>query len=109
MQVSGNLSSILSNSFLIDGNMIESKEAFFNEFSRKLKFPEYFGKNWDGFYDCITDLSWIKSQGGYLIIYENPFNFQSKNIEDWKTASGILLEAVDYWKQQKQPMVIVFL
>jgi hypothetical protein len=65
--------------------------------------------NWDGFYDCITDLSWIKEDGGYLIIYENSFNFQSNDSENWKIANGILFEAVDYWKQQNQPMIIMFL
>ncbi|MCK5536423.1 MAG: barstar family protein, partial [Bacteroidales bacterium] len=55
-------------------HLIDSKESFFKEFAKKLKFPKYFGKNWDSFYDCITDLSWIKGQNGYLIIYENALN-----------------------------------
>ncbi|MCK5876522.1 MAG: barstar family protein [Candidatus Marithrix sp.] len=109
IQVSNKLSPIISNSFLIDGNVITNKESFFKEFNKKLQFPEYFGDNWDGFYDCITDLSWIKEDGSYLIIYENSFNFQSNNSENWKIANGILFEAVDYWKQQNQPMIIIFL
>jgi len=47
---------------LIDGKVIINKESFFKEFTKKLQFPEYFGDNWDGFYDCITDLSWIKEE-----------------------------------------------
>ncbi len=109
VQVSNKLSPIISNSFLIDGNVITNKESFFKEFAKKLQFPEYFGSNWDGFYDCITDLSWIKEDGGYLIIYENFFNFQSNDSENWKIANSILFEAVDYWKQQNQPMIIMFL
>ncbi|MDM8547603.1 barstar family protein [Candidatus Venteria ishoeyi] len=109
VHVSDNLSPILSKPFLIDGNIIEGKESFFNEFSKKLQFPDFFGKNWDGFYDCITDLSWLNTQESYLIIYENPFNFQLKNTDDWKIANEILLDAVNYWKQQGKPMVIVFL
>ncbi len=109
LAVSGKLSSILPKPFLIDGDDITDKDSFFNEFAKKLNFPAYFGKNWDAFYDCMTDLSWLKKHDSYLIIYENPFNFQLQNNEDWKLANQILFEAVDYWKQQKQRMVIVFL
>ncbi|EDN65480.1 Sti [Beggiatoa sp. PS] len=99
-QISTRLSPVLSNSFLIDGNVITNKESFFKEFAKKLKFPEYFDENWDGFYDCITELSWIKENDGYLIMYENSFNFQSNDPENWKTANGILFEAIDYWKNR---------
>jgi hypothetical protein len=46
VQISNKLSPIISNSFLIDGNVITNKESFFKEFAKKLQFPEYFGDNW---------------------------------------------------------------
>lgn len=41
---------------------IESEEQLFNELNFKLKFPPYFGFNWNAIYDCLTDFSWIEQK-----------------------------------------------
>lgn len=41
----------------LDGERMRSAEAFFAEFVREFRFPEYFGWNWAAFAECITELS----------------------------------------------------
>ncbi|MEI7795180.1 MAG: barstar family protein [Methylococcaceae bacterium] len=96
-------------SFFIDGDVIEDKQTFLTEFAEKLKFPDYFGMNWDAFSDCLTDLSWIDSANDFLIVYKNSQKFRTHQPEDWQIANGILLEAMDYWNEQGKKMVIVLL
>lgn len=99
----------VANYFFINGNNIKNKETFLKEFSEKFRFPEYFGFNWDAFSDCITDLSWLNSENGFLIIYENFNNFRNNNPDEWKIANEILFETMDYWKEQGKPMIIILL
>ena len=106
------LNSFPSSSFniiFIDGDNIQDKKTLLKEFSEKLKFPGYFGFNWDAFSDCMTDLSWLKPENGISIIYKNPHNFRSHYPEDWKIANEILLDAIDYWDEQDKIMIITFL
>ncbi len=99
----------IADCFFIDGDNDKDKETFLNEFSEKLKFPEYFGFNWDAFSDSVTDLSWLNSENGFLIIYKNSHNFRSNRPNEWRIANEILLEAMDYWKEQGKPMIIILL
>ena len=37
---------------------IRSREKLFSILSKALKFPSYFGRNWDALNDCLRDFSW---------------------------------------------------
>ena len=38
---------------------ISSKAALLAVLAEQLRFPGYFGWNWDGFEECVRDLSWL--------------------------------------------------
>jgi len=40
----------------IDGNMLADAEKCHDYLQEMLAFPEYYGKNLDALYDCLTDL-----------------------------------------------------
>ncbi|MDA8523438.1 barstar family protein [Acidovorax sp. NCPPB 4044] len=46
---------------------INSKSELLTALAKAIRFPEYFGENWDALEDCLRDLSWIKERE--LIIY----------------------------------------
>ncbi len=43
--------------FYLDGTEINNKETFLRKTAGVMKFPTYFGLNWDAFKECITDLT----------------------------------------------------
>ena len=45
--------------FKIDLAKARGKSGLFDAFSKTLKFPRHFGKNWDALNDCLTDLAWL--------------------------------------------------
>jgi RNAse (barnase) inhibitor barstar len=96
------------NIFSVDGSKIKNKQDLLREFSEKLNFPSYFGFNWDGFNDCLTDLSWLESKG-IVIIYKVSHDFMERNPEDWKIATRILLEAIEFWRSQNRMMIVMFI
>ena len=42
---------------ILDGNEIISMSDIHNIFSEELNFPEYYGRNLDALYDCLSDVS----------------------------------------------------
>lgn len=38
---------------------LSTRENVFDAYAQALHFPEYFGRNWDAFIDCLSDLSWV--------------------------------------------------
>lgn len=53
---------------IMDGERSKNIKAFLNEIGELFKFPGYYGKNMNAFYDCINDLSWIDQQNYALVI-----------------------------------------
>ena len=41
---------------ILDGNSIKTKDALHDALSRSLSLPEWYGRNLDALYDCLTDL-----------------------------------------------------
>lgn len=101
-------STTIINFVVINGEKIHDKQSLFEEFSKKLEFPDYFGFNWDAFADCMTDLSWVDSDKSLFIIYNNSQKFREKNTEEWRIFQDILLETIDYWRDRKRLVTIIF-
>ncbi len=51
--------------FLLDGKDMTSLDAAYDVISRELSLPEYFGRNLDALYDCLTELS---SEGTVIFV-----------------------------------------
>lgn len=49
------------------------KLELFNCFCNQLRFPAYFGYNWDALYDCMVDLNWISEHDILIIHNDVPF------------------------------------
>ena len=69
-----------------------------------LEFPEWFGGNWDALEDCLTDLSWIESEG-HLILFEGCGGLAS---EDSGVLREVLASAAEFWSGHGRPFYAVF-
>lgn len=93
--------------FYIDGRTVTNKEEFLQAGAKAIKFPDYFGNNWDAFEDCLIDLNWCQGKL-YIILYTYPENFAQNSPPEWSTAIEILEAAVDYWQDTDTPLYVVF-
>ena len=45
---------------------ISDKQRLLEVIATELRFPKYFGFNWDALDECLADLSWLEKPGVYL-------------------------------------------
>lgn len=64
--------------------------------AQALRFPHWFGHNWDALSDCLTDLSWLPAQQYRLVLCE-PQALRAAAPETLDTALEILAEAAEFW------------
>lgn len=59
---------------------IRSKEKLFAVLADKLRFPRYFGSNWDALEECLRDLSWLPTGQAIALVHgELPFGPGGEN------------------------------
>src|SRR5262249_21756865 len=83
--------------FRVDGTAVTGKASFLAACAGAMRFPSWFGGNWDALADCLTDLSWAKASG-YLVVLDGMERFAAEAPRDWQTAREILAEAADAWQ-----------
>ena len=59
------------NILIIDNNSIENDKDLFNSIANVMKFPDYFGKNWDALDECLRDLDWLELKEGLILVILN--------------------------------------
>ncbi len=80
---------------LIMGTAPLSKKDFLMLLARKLRFPDYFGKNWDALADCLGDLAALKKKRIRLIFPVVPL----KSAREMKTFQTVLAGAQEELKR----------
>lgn len=68
------------------------KDEFLRRIAPALRFPPWFGHNWDALVDCLTDMSWWPA-AGHVLILEHADGFRTAAERDFLTAIEILEEA----------------
>jgi hypothetical protein len=63
----------------LDGSKMRTVDGLFSEYQRGFLFPEYFGRNWNAFDECIRDLEWLPARK-YVTIISRADQLLSK---DW--------------------------
>lgn len=94
--------------FYLDGREVCDKQSFLRKIAAVMKFPNYFGYNWDALDECITDLDWCPAER-YVLLYDQPEIFSKAAPIEWQTAYDVLQSAVAYWQSTDTPMDILFI
>jgi RNAse (barnase) inhibitor barstar len=84
---------------------VRDKNAFLNALAKALQFPDYFGRNWDAFYDCLLDLK--HGDGGTLLVLREASGFARAEPEEFAAAVDTLADAADYWKGKNKALLVV--
>lgn len=92
--------------FHLEGQKIEGKDQFLNHASVAMKFPSHFGKNWDAFADCITDMDWVRAEG-YCIYFDHTDAFAEHHASELDTVIELFEDAVGLWKQEGRSMLVL--
>ena len=92
--------------FHLEGKKIEKKDQFLNHAAVAMKFPDHFGKNWDAFYDCLTDMEWAESNG-YVIYFDHTDGFAEHHESQLETVIELFQDAVDFWKGDGKSMLVL--
>ena len=79
------------------------KDAVLACFARALRFPEWFGGNWDALADALADLSWLPAPG-YLLLIEHPASFGEAAGDEFEVLLEILNESALRWADHGSAM-----
>ncbi len=73
--------------------------------ARTLRFPDWFGGNWDALEDCLGDLSWRPADGHVLVFR----NWQSVAGDDFGVLVDVLRSSAEYWSGRGKPFFAVLI
>lgn len=83
------------------------KEEFLTDAADVFEFPEWFGGNWDAFYDCLTDMEWLPAEKGFLVVFAGWKDLADADPDTFETAMGIFKDATDAWAESDTPMYVL--
>ncbi|WP_281066504.1 barstar family protein [Streptomyces sp. PvR006] len=86
----------------LDGRKMSDDVSTLQQFDEALKFPSYFGWNWNAFNDCLRDLQWLASDHHVLII-ESAEQALSEDQEGHSQLLKNLWQAGRGWSYVKRP------
>lgn len=62
-----------------------------------LVFPAWFGHNWDAWFDCLTDFSWLPAASGHVLLLRHASGLRQASPEVLDTALAIVEDAARVW------------
>ena len=86
----------------LDISHAHDKADFIAHVAKGLKFPDWFGANWDAFADCLTDLDWLPAKG-YVVILEKSKHFCAGHRHEFEEAMEVMAETSAFWREQGKP------
>ena len=80
------------------------KSELLARFARDLRFPGWFGGNWDALEDCLTDLSWMNADAHVLLLD----GASGLGADDLGVLADVLSSSARYWAGRGRPFFAVF-
>lgn len=82
------------------------KRILLERLAQALRFPDWFGHNWDALADCLDDLSWLPGTG-LLVVLEHADDFAQQAPAEFTTAIEILREASQTHRERGMPLWVL--
>ena len=87
----------------VDLEQARSKSEMLDAIGKGLRFPEWFGHNWDALADCLMDMNWLPATG-YVIILDRCDGIHGRAEKDFVNLLDIFQEAADIWREENIPL-----
>ena len=91
----------------VDVGDVRFEKQLFSAISQTMKFPSYFGGNWDAFEECLRDMDWLPG-GGYVLalhsgkkLWESATQLAGSLVESW-------LFCAEEWAKNNVPFHLIF-
>lgn len=69
------------------------------EFKTVLRFPDYFGANWDALEDCLTDLAWWPAAAYILVITDASEILAAESPSEFRLLLRIMRAVAGRWSE----------
>ncbi len=92
--------------FRLNFSRVSTKRGLLRKTARILRFPFYFGGNWDAFEECLNDLEWLDFRG-YVLLFDNLKTFRRRAPEEMEVLRSILQDTAAAWKESDTPFYVL--
>jgi hypothetical protein len=89
----------------IDLTGVSSKSALLDAVGKGIGLPDYFGRNWDSFEECLRDFDEGK---GWLVILDHADSLLSIPESELSTFKGILSDVAAFWGAESRTFGVAF-
>ena len=86
----------------IDFEGCAGKDDAIARIAAALRFPQWFGGNWDALADSLADLSWLPAPG-YLLLLARTDAWRATDPQAFETLTIILEDACARWANERVP------
>ncbi len=93
--------------FEVDGIGVRTEERLFSVIAKEMRFPSYFGRNWDALDECLRDLEWVPAEGyvlffrGAEVLWREASRLAGAFAESW-------LLSAEEWGKSEKPFHLIF-
>lgn len=77
-----------------------SREALLDGLAESLGFPDYFGRNWDAAWDCLTELRWEARRARVVVVPAAPWDAAAL-----VAFTALMQDAAEHWAARGQALV----
>lgn len=88
--------------FRVDLAKAGNRDEMLDGIAKALKFPKWFGHNFDALADCLADMAW-KPAEGYLVLLEHCDGIHGRAEADFVTALQTFEQAAGEWREEGIP------
>lgn len=85
--------------FAADCDKARSRSAVFRAIVKAVDYPQFFGANFDGLYDCLCDTLLDQKEGGFVLVLNNLHSADPAIVSDGEQFLQILNDAVEFARE----------
>jgi len=87
---------------VVDSRECTTSKGLFGVLSKTFEFPDYFGFNWNALDECLSDLEWLQSYSGWLLVFMNSeYLLINESVQILETLFDVLNTIGNEWSEPR--------